>query len=359
MERERYEMRFWSSLRKLDARTGESGCPVSIGTTGIHSSGMERGNLSEHIMGALFTLKSDRSSLSISGSSAAYSPALKRAPGERNFHDPDTGSFRHVSAAGMLEYEASTFFFESALMNEQEYAAIAGASFRRSGTAASMLFRRYSPGYWALRAAAPSLSGNPANEEGVYAAFEAKLPFRIHMEASVDLARTLERTYIADMPVSREKILATFERKMFPRVTGRLTYRATRDSDAHTARESLVWKVGKESGKGSSVRWSALTAWSREGGIGGPYGETAVGYGKRGSRVEVSIGAFHIPSYQARFYRYEANVPGRGYTAAVWGKGVSAVTLYSFGAISFRHRVIRSDLMGRVQEITVQGDCGF
>ncbi|MHB9030313.1 MAG: hypothetical protein ACYC9O_16225 [Candidatus Latescibacterota bacterium] len=359
IERERYDLRLWSSFRMLDARTGKAGNPVGVRTTGIHYHGMDRGNLSEKILGAHFTLKTNSASVSISGSTSAYSPSLERESGELNMYDPASGSFRYVSVAGVLDYRAASFFFESALMNESEHAAIAGVSFRRNGAKASAIIRRYSPEYWALRAVAPSISGNPSNEEGIYSAMEMKLPFRIQMEASVDLARTLGRTYTADMPASRKKMLVAFERKLYQHIYGRLLYRSGRDSGKSSRRESLVWKMERDSGRDSSFHWSSLTAWSRERREGGPYGEAALSYGRRGRRIEMGVGAFHIPSYQARFYRYEANVPGRGYTAAVWGKGISAVTVCSWGVISVRYRAIHSDLMGRIQEITVQGDCGF
>jgi len=93
--------------------------------------------------------------------------------------------------------------------------------------------------------------------------------------------------------------------------------------------------------------------------MGGPYGEASVGYAGKGPRIEMNVGIFSLPSYQARFYRYETNVPGRGSSGAVWGRGVSMVSVCGLGAVSIRYRAVRSDQMGVQQEITLQGDCGF
>ena len=72
--------------------------------------------------------------------------------------------------------------------------------------------------------------------------------------------------------------------------------------------------------------------------------------------VDLSAGIFNIPSFSSRFYHYERNVPGRGMTRAVWGRGGSALLLLKLGPFSGRYLYRKSDMMDRSQEITLQCD---
>jgi len=105
--------------------------------------------------------------------------------------------------------------------------------------------------------------------------------------------------------------------------------------------------------------WKSTIAWSESDGEGGPYTEIAV-FSKRDKlTVHFSIGFFDIPSYKSRFYRYEYDVPGRGFTRAVWGKGGTALILSSWGPLSVRYRFVDSSLCNKSSEFTLQSDLIF
>ena len=76
-------------------------------------------------------------------------------------------------------------------------------------------------------------------------------------------------------------------------------------------------------------------------------------------KLNFSIGLFDIPSYKSRFYRYEYNVPGRGLTRAVWGRGGTTLIICNWGPLSCRYRFADSNLFDKSSEFTVQSDLVF
>ncbi len=102
-----------------------------------------------------------------------------------------------------------------------------------------------------------------------------------------------------------------------------------------------------------------MLAWSESEGEGGTYGELAVFETGHVAAFDCAFGLFDIPSYAARFYRYERDVPGRGLTRAVWGRGGTVVITLRIGPFSARYRFSDADLTTRSHAVTLQSDMLF
>lgn len=353
----RYSFHFWMSDRDLDATLDDSSRAVTLRDTGLHLGTAARGNLSERIAGIHAAAGTTGGSLALSAACARYDPPFARESGESSFHDPASDSFGYLSVAATRELGDGSFFLEGVGMNEGEYAAIAGMRLRKRNGSAAFVLREYSPGYWAPRASAISAFGGVSNERGIHAAVQTRLLPGTSLDASYDLARTLERTALVSLPFSRRASLIGLEKRFSPSLRGRISWRTTRDSGEEHGR----WSLAGTGEKGPRSGWfcRALFAWSEGGGDGGPYLEAGLRRQKTRGGIDAAVGAFTIPSYAARFYHYERNVPGRGASSAVWGNGFSLVMVGERPPLSVRYRICDSEQMTRIQEVTLQGDARF
>jgi hypothetical protein len=107
------------------------------------------------------------------------------------------------------------------------------------------------------------------------------------------------------------------------------------------------------------IGWRIVSAWTAGGGTEGGYGGIGARWGRGRFRFDGSACLFNVPDYAARYYRYEENVPGRGFSTAVWGTGASGVIVGTMGVMSIRYRTACSDLMRQERELTLQGDWTF
>lgn len=349
-------MQAWASSRDLDATLNDSGQAETIRTTGLHLSGENRGNLRERIAGANLSVRTEAISFGVTADVSGYTPALARKPGEKYLDAPSAATFRHLSTSGIVEETPLSLFYEAAIMNGGEHAFLAGMQVHPRGSRAGIVFRDYSRGYWAPRAAAISSFGSVSDEQGMYASIETSTFRTIRMSASLDLARSRGRTWQYPMPSSRRRMTLSLERKMTHSVKAVLTCRSSRDSENDSGRWSLTGRITARPARNPGSVWRVLTALASGEGRRGAYGEIGRGWGRENRRVEASVGLFQIPDYAARYYRYEDNVPGRGFSTAVWGRGASMVVVGRLGILSLRYRTADSDLMRPQREIAIQGD---
>ena len=347
----------WTSVRSLDATLDQSGHAVSIDRSGYHPDSGGRGNLNERISGAHVSLDTGRGDMvSVTGAVSKYDPGLTRRPGERFFEDPESKVFHHISISGRHEDARKTFFFEHARMGGNEYATAGGLAVRSPVLALTTQFREYSPRWWAARSGGFSAFGEQSNERGLYSALETELPSAIHLTASVDIARTLGRTFTFTMPASRCRTAFSLRKRFGSTLFGGISARSARDSGADPGRWSvrMFWERGSIHGSPWKARASA--AWSQSGEKGGPFAELGMSRFRKLAGLDCTFGLFRIPSYAERYYRFERDVPGRGATQPVWGNGVSASLVVRVKPLSVRYRWIHSDLMENRRELTVQGD---
>jgi len=354
-----FDAEAWTSFRALDA-TIDDGNAVTIRESGHHPPGSPKGNLKERISGARFEMRGLPSvKLAAAGAVSDYSPPLAAYPRERHLNDPEGASFRYLSFEGRYERGSTLLFWEHVLMNTGEKATAGGVGIEKGRVKGGVVLRRYDDGYWAPRSGAFSAFGAASNEEGVYAAVETAVTARTSLIASLDLARTLSRTYEVGVPFSRRRLYVSAEYRLPRGVKGGLSFRRTDDSVKDDARGNARLRLGKGLGRGDHVGWRADLAWSEGGGRGGPFSGFALYLRHGKSAFDLSAGVFDIPSYGARMYYYEKNVPGRGRTAALWGEGVVVDLVLRRGALSVRYLHRRSDMMKRVNDVVVQLDTVF
>ncbi len=351
----------WYSLRKLDATINESGKAVSIKETGYHYSGTERENLKETINVARVAFDNMNGfKLGIAGVSTRYSPSLDRQTAEKYINYHEGSQFGHVSIDGELKKGYVVLFFEHTMSNKKENATIGGLEIKNEDVQSCLNLRNYSRGYWAPRAGSFSSFGNTTNERGIYSAVQAGLPYASKFLVSLDIARTLSRTFSETLPVTRRRFSFMFQSKFRGDITGKIVTRSVKDSGDGEQRTSYRIHLEKKQGSNKKVQELQTTlAWSKSGSDWGPYAEASTLIQWQKLKLNLSIGIFDIPSYKSRFYRYEYDVPGRGLTTAVWGKGETFLVVCSRGLISIRYRFADSNLFNKSNELTVQSDLVF
>ena len=360
MERTWFTVHAWHSERRLDATLDDTGAAVTIRDTGYHLSGSVRENLSEKISGVRLGITPFNGLfLAATGAVSEYSPRMAKKDGEAYYHDPEGSILRHASFDGKFRKGPAVFFFEHARMGNNEHASLGGLKIVKNKIRSSLVFRRYSPGYHALRAGGFSSFGETSNEKGVYAAIRTDLPYKTRFRVSMDIARTLYRRFSEPMPYSRRRMNAVIESRAKTNYYAWMSVRTTDDSITKTQRWNYRTALEKKMSGNKSIRWRSMLAWSEAAGKGGPYGESALLIHKKNLRCDFICGVFDIPSYDARLYRYEYNVPGRGYTRAVWGRGGIIIFIVGWGPFSTRYRYSDSDLMDPSQQVTFQLDSVF
>ncbi|MFC1692315.1 hypothetical protein ACFL1R_02285 [Candidatus Latescibacterota bacterium] len=360
IKREWLVTHLWHSVRKLDASVDNDKNVVGIRDTGYHLSGDNPGNLKERITAARFAFfPTPEVDFAFSGVQSTYSPALTRPGGESYMHYPEGSQFRYVTVDGKIEKGYARLFFEYAYLDEGETAAIGGVQLKRDRVRLGVLLRRYSEGYWAFRSGSFSAFGKTSNEEGVYSAIEADLTNNIRLVTSLDMTRTLFRTYSNSMPVSRKRIHVMIQSRLPGGLIGRISTRSTRDSGDRTGRWNMRMYLEKKRKRSVIADWRSSFAWSQGDGEGGPFADTSLTLLIHGCNALLSAGFFDIPVYGSRFYYYQRNVPGRGYTSPLWGRGGVFILFIRWREFSGRYLVKNSDLMKSTREIGIQADISF
>lgn len=353
-----FEVQAMGSRRLLDATIDENGHAVTIKDDGIHLSNGGTGNLTETLASLRAGVSSENgASFHAAFVSAGYSPSLGRKDGEAYYHDPSGDTFRYIEIDGAFTMGDATYRGEYVRMIESgEYAGTAGVRISKSGTAVSAAVRRYSEGYWALRSGGMNSFGETGNEEGVYAAVKTRLPGRVDLRMSYDIARMLYRTLYKTMPDSRRRYRVYAERNLSRIWTLATGYRATDDRRDGPGRSSLE---GSVFWRKSPVQIRIRSAWSTSSSDGGPYGDITFSRRRDNFGLTATVSTFDIPGYNARYYRYEYDVPGRGGVSSVWGRGYATCIVMRYHMLAFRYSHADSDLMARSHVFLLQYDGKF
>ncbi len=354
---ERYTGEAWVSRRTLYGIEDDGGDIVSIDSSGLHGIRSRRADVKERIGAAKMTFVAHGPfAFSLLGAMADYSPGFLRRTGEPGLNDPEGDRFQYLSWAGVSRDPRKTFYFEHARMNGGVDATVAGLRIARDRFSGVLAARSYDRGWWSFHSGAISAFGETSGERGVYAAIETGFSGSTSANAAIDLARRLGRTYSQPMPVSRKDIRLGLNGLLPRDFEYGLVFTSSSDSDGDPGRWSVRARcsMNEKSSRFFSAR--ATTAWSSCGGDGGPFAEMGCGFKSKKVRFDIDAGVFAIPYYSARFYRYERDVPGRGMTLPVWGKGGSCVVRAGMGNFTIRYRHADSDLMKSSSELTIQGD---
>lgn len=359
--REHLSAQVCTSIRSLDATVDESGKALSIRESGYHYSGTARANLEETITVARLAFHGIKGvSLGVAGIASGYSPPLARRSGERYLAYPEGSGFNYVSVDGALSRGMTVLFFEHARSDQHEHATLGGLELHSGRVRGCLAYRYYTEGYWAHRSGGISSFGSTSNERGVYSAVQAELPFSSKLVASMDLARTLSRTYTATMPVSRRRVSIVLRTRIRRKMAVKMVVRSTEDSGGlENHRWNTRTEITRDSGRPMLPGVRAMLAWSESEGAGGAYGELAVFEKGHIAAFDCACGLFDIPTYAARLYRYERDVPGRGMTRAVWGRGGTVVITLRIGPFSARYRFSDTDQTTRSHDVTLQSDMLF
>ena len=362
LRRNRVTTETWFSRRTLDATLDDDGHAVTIRDSGYHYSGQVRGNLTETVNGARCEFEpSGDIALAVTGVVSNYSPELARKEDESSYHDPEGSTFRYISLDGSFYRGPAVFFFEHAVMNRAETGTIAGVEFSKPALRGCIAARRYSEGFWSYHAGGFSAFGNTSNEQGVYSAVQADLPGNMNLSASMDLARMLYRTKTALLPRSRRRLNVVLIAPPIREFVTWIGFRSVDDTDTGLQRRNASVSCEKRLAGYSahSMLLRSKFAWSTADGSGGPYLETSLRLDLDRFRCTFAGGLFDLPSYDTRFYRYEYDVPGRGYARPVWGRGGTMIAILQWNPLSLRYRWSDSDLMETSHEVTIQLDASF
>lgn len=345
----------WVSRRALDATLDENGHAVTIRETGIYPAGSPRGNLAERLAGVSVMLSHmDRWQFGVLGSVVRYDPALARDEGEQNLHDPSGDEFAYVSVTGSYRINHTLMYAEHAREGQHEHASAAGIEFDADGFRGVVAARNATAGYWALRSAGITSFGSPDNEEGLYAGFDSRFAGSGSLSASYDIARTKTRTASAAFARARRRMTARIVIPATERLDLSLAVRATDDRDTGALRQTQKMAVEHA----CSPRCLVDVVIARTAGEGdvGIYGGGTLEIRRGQVQGTVGIAGYDIPSYAARYYRYEPDVPGSGMMRPVWGTGGAVLLQARIGAWSARYRLVSARDRVPGHELTVQAD---
>ena len=360
VRRKKITTQTWLSLRHLDATIDDDGNAVTIRDTGNHISGAPAGNLTEKLFGSRCIVSPvEGLSFAVAGMVSRYSPEMSRKDGEQYYFDPEGSVFRYLTADGTFRRGPAVLFFEHALMNRSETGSVGGITVKKPSIQGSAVIRRYGKGYWSPRAGSYSSFGSTSNEKGVYSSISLNLPGKTAILASMDLARMLYRTTASPLPLSRRRFNIVLKSSRKKGYTVWLGYRSTDDNEISSHRWNVRCGVEKRFKGYNGMRWRSGFVWSGAGGDSGPAAETSLLAGSGQFRFNITGCLFDIPAYSARLYRYEHDVPGRGYMRAVWGHGGTVIAVAGRGPLSVRYRYSDSDIMDMSRQITMQFDTVF
>ena len=348
----------WTSLRKLDATLDADGNVLTIRTAGIHTGDAPRNNLSETLHAARIAVETSRWRLGIIGSTARYDPEFAEGTDERTFLNRSGPRFNAVSVSSDLAIGDGRLFFEHVAQSGREHATIAGVQTGRGRLRASIAARDYSAAYWASRAAGISAFGQTGNERGAYAGAEFDAG-RVLVTAWFDAARTISRTWTVPMPRSRTQTAFQARMRFGGSLEGAASVRSSREYGGDPGRATVKLQVEQSFPQTILSRVRYLVSGTEGGGDRGYYGECAFYSKETLFDASLSVAGFAIPSYDARYYRYEQDVPGQGLTRPVWGDGWSFIAVGGAGPLSVRYRFMDSDLSGVIREIAMQADLRF
>jgi hypothetical protein len=346
----------WISRRELDATLADDGSVLTIREDGLHESGDTSEPLSETVGGIRLAVeRSELFAFGVTGMTTGYDPPLADRQGEGYLTAPHGDRLSHGSLDGSLTMGESRAWFEHARMSGGEAATVAGVSTGGGRVRTAVLGRRYDDGYRSFRSGGVASFGETANEEGMYLAVDARLTGTLRSTVGTDIARTLNRTASSVLPRQRKRFFCRVSGTLPHGVRGSGSLRLSAD-DGADPRWYARATVERSRKTGLATFWRLLAGLSGRGDGAGPVGEATLGlvYGKTACTL---VGAgFDIPGYDARYYRYERDVPGRGYTRAVWGRGGSAIVMIRCPWISLRWAYTDSDDMKTVSEATIQFD---
>ncbi len=344
------------SHRKLDA-TILDGVALNIREDGIHESGEIRNNLNEDVM--MFRLRTNLPEALSAGITIArteYNPTLGNNGSERTMNNPEGNVFRHFAFDGRYQVGGHTLFWEHALLKDSGNATIAGLELKKKSFRAALSYRDYDADYWSFRSAAQNGFGEVSNDRGVYAALVSDLAKNIRMDASYDIARKKNRSYLDPMPLTQCRLNMKLRYRIRRGLTISGQYRSTdREAEGYNRNSAglrctvipacrfirdgsmKVFRTSSGNTNGMYYELSAVTVYSV-------------------LRCDVSVGYSNISDYTARYYRYERDVPGKGMSRPVWGKGPVVSLLFRCKYLSLRYSVADTDLMRLRNECCVQFD---
>ncbi|MBN1290466.1 MAG: hypothetical protein JXB48_01395 [Candidatus Latescibacteria bacterium] len=350
----------WYSLRKLDATLNETGNAVTLRDSGYHFTDSNRNNLKEQILGTRFkTNPLDGLSCAIAAALSYYSPSLAQKDGEPYFHDLIGSTFHHISFDGTFQKGASTFFIEHVREGTDDHASISGLNIKKGTIKTTVAFRYFSEGYWAPRSGGFNTFGENSNEKGVYSSLQTNLPHKTQLNVSCDLARTLYRRASTLLPDSQQRINVVLRKSITKKYNTWIGYRTADKYEKDMRRWNCRLGMEKKHWINNKMRLQSHIAWSEAKDDGGPYYESAIDINGSNLWWEFIGGVFDIPSYDSRYYRYEDNLPGRGYTLPVWGRGGLFIIVAGYGPLSVRYRYCDSDMMDFSQQMAMQLDIIF
>jgi hypothetical protein len=349
-----------SSLRTLDATIDDTGHVVTIIQDGYHYPGEKRDNLKEYTNVARLSLTRFYGfGIGVSGTISRYTPSLARKNGEKYIYYPEGSTFGYISFDGDYRRGPLKIFFEHVERSHDGHASAGGFHFVNNGVQSYIHIRNYSDDYWAYHSGSFSSFGNISNEQGLYTGVEAELPRSSRLAFSMDLARTLSRTYSKTMPVSRRRLSFMFHTRIHGDLLGTMNARSVHESGDSGSRWNCRLMLEEKQRKTRKIGWRTLTAWSSSDDGGGMYAEIGLFSEGRGFTIDFSSGYFDIPSYKSRFFRYEHDVPGRGMTRAVWGQGGIVSVVIRWKVLSARYSYSDSNSFERLRECIIQSDLLF
>jgi hypothetical protein len=359
IQRKRYSVYLWTSRRKLDAALNDEGNVVTINDSGYHDASADYANLRESLSGVRITVKGMKGlTAGVTYVLTRYGIPLVRKNGEEYLYGREGDNFGNIGFDATVEKGPAVLFGEYARCGSEDYGVIGGVQTKSGNVRSCVILRKYSPGYWAPRSGNFSSFGTMSNEQGIYSSLEGSLLKKMRFEISMDLARSLYRTQSFGMPLSRKRVAIIIRRKMRYSIDWSVGGRSIDDSDGD-GRWSCYLQLAQSIKAKKTHGCQTSLAWSGSRNDGGPFVEALMFLRREDFRCDISLGLFDIPSYASRFYWYERDIPGRGYSHPLWGRGEVIITRVTWGFISGKYRYQKSDLMKASQEISLQFDIAY
>jgi hypothetical protein len=138
-----------------------------------------------------------------------------------------------------------------------------------------------------------------------------------------------------------------------------MSVRDTHDSESARGRTTFKTTLDHSLKGKQGTGWNLVLAGTDSDGEKGVYSEGGFSFVRSNVKSLLALGVFHIPSYDARYYRYEPDVPGRGMTRPVWGDGSAIIILIRAPYFALRYRYLTSNQSLSGHELTLQSDLVF